>query len=56
MGEMYKFSCEYCGYKTKELHIGFGMMGPEYISQLLLVINKTVKTINAAQEEVRWVL
>ena len=30
MGNIYKFGCEYCGYKTKELNIDVGMMGPEY--------------------------
>ena len=54
MGDIYKFGCEYCGYKTKELHIGVGMMGPEYDWSAAPCFKcKTVKTINIAQEEVR---
>ena len=54
MGDIYKFGCEYCGYKTKELHIGVGMMSPEYDwSAAPCYKCKTVKTINVAQEEVR---
>ena len=51
MGDIYKFGCEYCGYKTKELHIGVGMMGPEYDWSAAPCFKcKTVKTINIAQE------
>jgi hypothetical protein len=54
MGDIYKFGCEYCGFKTKELHIGVGMMGPEYDWSAAPCFKcKTVKTINVAQEEVR---
>ena len=54
MGEIYKFGCEYCGYKTKDLHIGMGMMGPEYDWSAAPCFKcNTVKTINVAQEEVR---
>ncbi len=54
MGDIYKFGCEYCGYKTKELHIGLGMMGPEYDwSAAPCYKCKTVKTINIAQEELQ---
>ena len=54
MGDIYKFGCEYCGYKTKKLHIGVGMMGPEYDWSAAPCFKcKTVKTINVAQEEVR---
>ena len=54
MGDIYKFGCEYCGYKTKELHIGVGMMGPEYDwSAAPCYKCKTVKTFNIAQEKVR---
>jgi hypothetical protein len=54
MGDIYKFGCEYCGYKTKDLHIGVGMMGPEYDWSAAPCFKcNTVKTINVAQEEVR---
>ena len=54
MGDVYKFGCEYCGYKTKELHIGVGMMGPEYDwSAAPCYKCKTIRTFNIAQEEVR---
>ena len=54
MGDIYKFGCEYCGYKTKELDIGVGMMGPEYDWSAAPCFKcKTVKIINVAQEEVR---
>ena len=54
MGEIYKFGCEYCGYKTKDLHIGMGMMGPEYDWSAAPCFKcRTVKTINVAQEELQ---
>ena len=54
MGDVYKFGCEHCGYKTKELQVGFGMMGPEYDWSAAPCFKcNTVKTINVAQEEVR---
>ena len=47
MGDVYKFGCEYCGYKTKELHIGVGMMGPEYDwSAAPCYKCKTIRTFN----------
>mgnify|MGYP001552515202 CR=1 FL=1 len=54
MGDVYKFGCEHCGYKTKELQVGFGMMGPEYDwSAAPCYKCKTIRTFNIAQEEVR---
>jgi len=54
MGDVYKFGCEHCGYKTKELQVGFGMMGPEYDwSAAPCYKCKTIRTFNIAQDEVR---
>ena len=54
MGDIYKFGCENCGYKSKELHIGLGMMGPEYdLSAAPCFKCKTIRTFNIVKEEVR---